>query len=65
MRAFTVQSYRFVAHMDLRHSLTGRYFDREIPLMSMLEMSGDFSPCKNKKFIYHVKRLEAFMDIPR
>ncbi len=44
MRAFTVESYRFIAAFDLRHS-SGRYFDREIPLLAMLEVSEHFSPC--------------------
>lgn len=35
MRAFTVESYRLIASFDLRHS-SGRYFDREIPLLAML-----------------------------
>jgi hypothetical protein len=38
MRAFTVESYRFIAPFDLKHS-SGRYFDREIALLSMLELS--------------------------
>jgi hypothetical protein len=38
MRAFTVESYRFIAPFDLKHS-SGRYFDSEIALLSMLELS--------------------------
>lgn len=44
MRAFTVESYRFIAPFDLRHS-SGRYFDRELPLLSMLELCEHFAPC--------------------
>jgi hypothetical protein len=64
MRAFTVESYRFIAAFDLRHS-SGRYFDREIPLLAMLEVSEHFSPCENSKFAYQVRRLQERMAIPK
>jgi hypothetical protein len=63
-RVFTVQSYRFIAHFDLRHS-SGRYFDREIPFLSMLEISEHFSPCEKGNIVYQVRRLEEFMAIPK
>jgi hypothetical protein len=65
MRAFTVQMYRFISHIDLRHGRTGRYFDREIPLLSMLELGENFHPCENGNIYYQVKRLEEHMAMPR
>jgi hypothetical protein len=52
MRVFTVEMYRFISFVDLRDSLTGRYFDREIPLLSMLEAGERFSPCEEDNIAY-------------
>jgi hypothetical protein len=57
MRAFTVEAYRFISHIDLRHSLTGRYFDREIALLSVLEVGENFAPCDSGGIVYQVRRL--------
>jgi hypothetical protein len=65
LRAFTVQSYRFIPYFALCHSPTGRYYDREIALLTLVESEGDESKCKNTRLIYHLKRMEKFMDIPR
>jgi len=43
-RAFTVEMYRLIPHFDLRHS-SGRYFDKEIAFMSMVELGWNFGPC--------------------
>lgn len=36
LRAFTVQSYRFVPYFTLCQAPTGRYFDREIALLAVV-----------------------------
>ena len=65
MRAFTAEVYRFIPAFDLYHSSTGRYFDREVALLGVLELGQRFGPCESGSVVYQVRRFEALMAVPR
>jgi hypothetical protein len=65
MRAFLVETYRFIPAFEMYHSKSGRYFDRELPLLGVLELSERFTPCELSTLWYQVRRLERVMTIPR
>lgn len=63
-RAFTVDSYRLVPHMTL-HDNAGRYYDREVALLTLLEMGWDYTRCYHPSMKYHAKRVEHILAIPK
>ena len=43
-RVFTIESYLFLPSFEL-HDLTGRYYNKELPLMMMLEIFSSYEKC--------------------
>jgi hypothetical protein len=57
VRAFTVQIYRLLSTSDLCHVQTGRYFDREVPFLDMLELDSGLEYCQANEQYYRLKQL--------
>ena len=57
-RAFSVKLYRFIPHYNL-HDIDGRYYDRELAFMTMVELGAD-AKCGGE-FAYYQRKLERVM----
>lgn len=47
------------------HDNSGRYYDRELPLLTLLEMAWDYNRCDEGGMLYHTKRVEQEIEIPK
>jgi hypothetical protein len=63
-RVFSIYAYRHIPHMSL-HDNTGRYYAREVAFLTLLEMAWDYRRCNSGGMLYHTKRVEQAIEIPK